>query len=427
MVSRDVVIPENIAETLVDPRCYADQRIHDAYSWLRANNPLGVAKPEGFDPFWVVTKQADIRKVGLQSKLFHNGDRQATLTNQQSDRLAREFTGGSPHLVKSLVQMDAPEHRKYRALTQGFFTASKLAMLEARIRDIAHSAVERMAGLNGRCDFVRDVALLYPLRVIMEVLGVPEEDEPRMLKLTQELFGPQDPDTARAIEEMDPSQYAKNLKSVLDDFYEYFRALSSERRARPRDDVATIIANAKIDGKPIPEFEELSYYVLIATAGHDTTSSSTAGAIWALCESPAEFEKVGNDPALIPKLVEESIRWTTPVKHFMRTATEDTELSGRQIAKGDWMMLCYASGNRDEEVFEDPFSFKTDRDPNHHIGFGHGAHVCLGQHLARMEMRILFEELVPRLKALDFDGEPAMSESFFVSGPKRLPIQYEIA
>lgn len=427
VTSSELVMPKNIAETLVDPRCYADRRIHDAYTWLRNNNPLGIAEPEGYDAFWTVTKHADILNVSKQNDLFHNGDRQTTLTNQESDRRVREMTGGSPHLIKSLVQMDAPEHSRYRMLAQPWFLQGNLKKLENRIRTIARAAVDRMAEKGGRCDFVKDVALLYPLHVIMEILGVPEEDEPRMLRLTQELFGPQDPDTARAQPtDLDPAEYAKALTAVVDDFEAYFTKISEDRRANPRDDFATVIATAKINGEPLPRLEQMGYYMIIATAGHDTTSSSTAGAIWEFCDHPDQFAKLKADPSLIPSMVEESIRWMTPVKHFMRSATRDTELRGRKIAKGDWLMLCYASGNRDEEIFDDPFVFQVDRKPNKQLAFGYGGHVCLGQHLARMEIRILFEELLPRLKSISHDGEATMTQAVFVNGPKKLPVRYEM-
>jgi cytochrome P450 len=166
--------------------------------------------------------------------------------------------------------------------------------------------------------------------------------------------------------------------------------------------------------------------VIVATAGHDTTSSSTAGALWALAENPAELARIQADPSLIPGLVDVAVRWTTPVKHFMRSATEDTVLGGQKIAKGDWLMLCYASGNRDEDVFEDPYVFRADRSPNKHVAFGFGAHLCLGQHLAKMEMRILFEELIPRLKSVSLAGEPRMTQATFVNGLKSLPINFEL-
>src|SRR5215217_8410941 len=245
-----------------------------------------------------------------------------------------------------------------------------------------------------------------------------------MLKLTQELFGPQDPDTARIREQLTAEQFSVMMQSVVADFGAYFRGITEDRRRNPRDDLATVIANAKIGGDYMPDHDATSYYMIVATAGHDTTSSSTAGAIWALAEDPAQFARVKANPELIPGLVDEAIRWMTPVKHFMRSATSDTELGGRKIAKGDWLWLAYPSGNRDEAVFENPDAFQVDRKPNKHLAFGYGAHLCLGQHLAKMEMRILFEELLPRLKTLEFAGDPKLSQGNFVSGPKSLPIRY---
>jgi cytochrome P450 len=421
-------IPKDIAETLVDPAAYADARIHDAYRWLRTNNPVGLAEPEGFDPFWVITKHTDILNVSRQNDLFRNAERSTVLLDSDTIKRTLEITGGSPNLVYSLVQMDPPDHPKIRALTQGWFMPQNIRKLETRIREIARRAVDTMCSRqDGRCDFVADVALGYPLHVIMEILGVPAEDESRMLKLTQELFGPQDPDTARAVKMLSATQLADMLQSTLNDFNSYFRALSNDRRARPRDDLATVIANAQVDGQPLSDFASMSYYIIVATAGHDTTSSSTAGAVWALAENPEQLAQIKADPTLIPALVEESIRWMTPVKHFMRSATADTNVGGRPIAKGDWLMLCYASGNRDESVFEEPYQFNAQRNPNKHLSFGYGAHLCLGQHLAKMEMRILFEELLPRLKSIALDGEPRMTEASFVNGPKSLPIRFELA
>ena len=421
----DLDIPANIAETLVDPVAYADDRIHDSYRWLRANNPLGIARPDRFDPFWVVTKHAHIQAISRQNELFHNADRPTTLTTQALEERVRKITGG-PNLVRSLVQMDAPDHPKYRALTQGWFMPANLGKFESRVREIARATVQRMLDRGGACDFVEDVALGYPLHVIMEILGVPEADEPRMLKLTQELFGPQDPDTARVREALSAEQVSAMLQAIVADFSAYFRKITEDRRQSPRDDLATVIANAKIGGDYMPEHDQTSYYMIVATAGHDTTSSSTAGAVWALARDPAEFAKVKANPELIPGLVDGAIRWMTPVKHFMRSATADTELGGRRIAKGDWLMLCYASGNRDEDVFEDPDRFRSDRKPNRHVAFGYGAHLCLGQYLAKLEMRILFEELLPHLKSLSLDGEVKMTQAYFVNGPKKLPIRFEV-
>jgi cytochrome P450 len=427
MTAADHRLPQDRANTLVDASAYADGRIHDTYAWLRRNEPLGLAEVEGVDPFWVATRHADILEISRQNDLFHNGDRSPTLTSQAVDKRVREMMGGSPHLLRTLIHMDAPDHLKYRLLTQAWFMPQNLKRLEDQIRVIAKAAVDKMAATGGRCDFVSEVALHYPLHVIMSIMGVPEADEPRMLKLTQELFGAADPELSRAEQRDQPAEDQQLDFGVIIDFSNYFRALSETKRQDPKDDLATLIANSQIDGQPISDLEAMSYYIIVATAGHDTTSSSTAGAFWALAENPGELQKVKADLSLIPGLVDESIRWTTPVKTFMRTVTADTEFSGRDLKKNDWLMLCYASGNRDEAVFEAPDQFRVDRKPNKHLAFGYGAHLCLGQHLAKMEMRILWEELLPRLESLELDGTPAMSEAVFVNGPKRLPVRFRMA
>jgi cytochrome P450 len=419
-------IPDDVAQTLVSSPAYASDAIHEAYHWLRMNNPLGVAEVEGFDPFWVVTKHADILEISRNNALYLSAARGTTLTSQAGEARARAITG-TPHLVRSLVQMDEPDHMKYRLLTQAWFMPANVRKREADIRALAKQAVETLATLPGRCDFVKGIALHYPLRVVMNILGVPEEDFGRMLRLTQELFGASDPDTERFKAALSDEQFAQLLIGVVQDFTDYFEAITADRRANPRDDLATLLANAEIDGAPLPPFERTGYYTIIATAGHDTTSSSTAGAMWALATQQGLLDRVKADPSLIPALIEEAIRWTTPVKTFMRSAAQDTELRGRQIKQNDWLMLCYASGNRDEEVFPNPDTFDITRTPNRQIAFGNGAHLCLGQHLARLEMRILFEEMLPRLRSVGLDGEPRYSESFFVSGLKALPIKFELA
>lgn len=423
-----MAIPVEIAVNIVDPKAYADdKRLHDAFGWLRREMPVGRVELEGYDPFWAVTKHADILYVERQNELFHNGDRPATLTDQVTNQKIQMLTGGSPHLIYSLVQMDNPDHFNHRKLTQAWFLPQNIKKLEDGIRTLARAAVDKMAAMGGECDFAKDIAFLYPLRVIMQILGVPQSDEPRMLKLTQELFGTTDPEMNRmGANPLDGQDLLAGLLATVQDFTNYFDAITADRRAHPRDDVASVIANGKIDGEYLTERGAMGYYIIVATAGHDTTSNTTAGGMWALAENPAEFAKLKADPGLIPSYVEETIRWVTPVKHFMRSATDDTELHGQTIAKGDWMMLCYPSGNRDEEVFPDPFAFKVDRNPNKHVAFGYGAHVCLGQHLARMEMRILWEELLPRLKSVELAGMPRLVEAAFVSGPKTVPIRYVI-
>lgn len=422
------MIPQDLANTIVDPKAYADgKRIDAAFTRLRKEMPFAQAQPEKFDPFWVVTKHADILEVERQNDLFHNGDRAAVVTPIEVDRMVREMMGGSPHLVRSLVQMDNPDHMAYRKITQASFLPQNLKKLEGRIREIAKGFIDKMAAKGGTCDFARDIAFLYPLHVIMEVLGVPETDEPRMLKLTQELFGSADPDlNRRGAEVTDAKAGLAAVAETVGDFIAYFNEMTEDRRRKPREDLASIIANATIDGKPLDHFAAMSYYIIAATAGHDTTSNTTAGGLWALAERPDQFQRLKADPSLIPTFLEESIRWVTPVKHFMRTATADAEVHGTKVKKGDWLMLCYPSGNRDEDVFPDPFEFKIDRSPNKHVAFGYGAHVCLGQHLGRMEMRVLWEELLPRLESVELNGTPKLMEASFVCGPKSVPIRYKM-
>ena len=405
-------------DALVDTKRWADEAwVHAQFAWLRDNDPIRWMSPNGFDPFYSVTRHADIKAIESDKKLFIN-DPRPILSGKILEAITR-YLAGRRHLVRSLVTMDDPDHTRYRALTQRWFMGSNLRRLEGRIAELATEYVNRLADLGGECDFVKDVAMWYPLRVIMSILGVPDEDEPQMLKLTQELFGSADPDVQRSFE-------PESLMDVVADFESYFQALTADRRAKPTDDVASLIANARIDGEPVPELETNGYYIIIATAGHDTTSSSAAGGLLALIENPGELAKLrGNPQRHMGSAIDEIIRWVTPVRQFMRTATDDCRVGGVDVAKGQACALWYVSANRDEAVFEEPFSFRVDRRANH-LAFGYGPHVCLGQHLARMELAALYRELLNRVEHLELNGEPAYTRSTFVGGLKSLPIRYRM-
>lgn len=420
-------LPAEIAAALVDPKAYSGwDDLHEKFAWARANSPLAMAENDRYRPFWAVTRHADIMEISRNNARFSSAILSPTLVDRDGEALTRAITpNGDGHLIRSLVQMDAPDHMKYRLLTQSWFMPKNIKTIEGKIRAIARETVDKMLAMGGACDFAKDVAAAYPLHVVMSILGVPPEDEPRMLMLTQQLFGPTDPEINRAREAItSPEQAIQMLQYIIADFEAYFAAITADRRANPRDDLATVIANGVINGQPIPDREANGYYMIVATAGHDTTSASTCGAIMELAKNPALFARYRDGSADMAGLIEEAIRWTTPVQHFLRSATEDCELGGQAISKGDWLMLCYLSGNRDEAVFDDPFTFNPDRTPNNQIAFGYGGHVCLGQHLARMEMRILMEELLPRLSSLELAGEPARVESTFVGGLKRLPVRF---
>ena len=402
------------------PETYTDEKkLHEIFTFMRKEDTISWVEPEEYSPIWAVTKHSDIVEIEKQNDFFIN-DPRTTLMDIPTEEAIKQFTGGSHILVRSLVHMDNPDHLNYRSLTQKWFAPPNLVSLKEKIRNIAKEYVKKMVDNGNECDFVKDVAIFYPLRVIMSILGVPKEDEGRMLRLTQELFGGKDEEMIRDTEDQDPES------NTITDFFEYFNALTEERRKNPTDDVASVIANAKINNEPLGHFEAMSYYVIIATAGHDTTSSSAAGGVLALIENPDEFVKLKNDPSLMSTAVEETIRWVTPVKSFFRTATEDYELKGRQLKKDDSILLCYPSGNRDEEVFENPFDFKVDRNPNKHLAFGHGAHLCLGKYLAKIEMEIFYEELFSKIKNIELNGTPEWVKASFVSGLKSLPIRYTL-
>jgi cytochrome P450 len=420
-------VPEKIVDLLLDPTAYADDRVLDAYSWLRANAPFALIEREGFDPFRVVTRHADIREISRQNNLFHAGDRMNNFIDKAGTDYVLSVNNGSPHLVESIVSMDPPRHMPHRLLTQNWFMPANVRKLEESIRTIAREAVDRMAATGGRCDFAKEVSFSYPLHVIMNIFGVPQADEPIMYRLTQELFGPQDPDVTGATEALSAEDYAAYQHKTVAAFSDYFETLSAERRANPRDDLATVIANARIGGEPITKRAEVGYYITVATAGHDTTSISTAAAIEQLARDPQQFANVKADPSLIPGLVDEAIRWSTPIKHFMRSAVEDTEFAGEHLKAGDWLMLCYMSGNRDEAVFDQPNRFDMRRKPNNHVSFGYGAHLCIGQHLAKLEMRILFEELFARLTSIELDAEPSRTKSWFIGGIRSMPVRFTMA
>ena len=406
-------------ERIAYPETYTNEaELHSILTSMRKNDPVCWLEPENYTPFWAVTKHSDISEIELKNDFFINHPR-TTLMDIAAENYIKEFTGGSHLLVRTLVHMDNPDHRIYRSMTQSWFSPPNLIKLKKEIENLAIRYVDKMLESSPECDFVKDIASFYPLRVIMTILGVPPEDESLMLKLTQQLFGGADEDMKRSEEESLDS-------NVISDFFNYFTALTEDRRKNPTDDVATVIANANYDGKPIGHLEAMSYYTIIATAGHDTTSSSTAGGILALIENPNEFKKLKDDLSLMPMAVDETIRWVTPVKNFFRTATDDCIIGDKDIKKDDSIMLVYPSGNRDEKVFKDPFKFKVDRFPNKHLSFGYGAHLCLGKHLAKMEMEILYNELFKRIDKIELNGEPSWVKASFVSGLKSLPIRYKI-
>jgi len=402
-----------------------EKKIHGLLADLRKNDPVHWTAPDGFRPFWALTKHADILEIEKLNDQFHNEPRSVLASQQAEHDMAAMWGGPDPKTgrvspFRTLIDMDGADHRAYRGLAQSWFMPPNLRKnLEARTHELAKRYVDRMMEIGPECDFARDIAVYYPLHVIMSILGVPETDEPLMLKLTQELFGGGDPDMQR--KDRDPNT------NVIADFFMYFNKMTEERRAHPGEDLASVIANGKVNGEPLGPIETGSYYVIVATAGHDTTSSSIAGGLRALIEHPDQLKKLQANPDLLGTAVDEMIRWSTPVQHFMRTNVgDDYVLRGKTIRKGDAVQLLYISGNRDEEVWPDAFDFRVDRENNRHVAFGYGAHLCLGQHLAKMEIRAFFKELLGRLESIEMTGESKRVQATFVSGLKTLPVRYKL-
>ena len=412
---------------VISPESYAGwDPLLDTFDRLREQTPVAwVEDPEGrHPPFWLVTRYDDVMCISKDNSTFLNNPQTVVFSLTEGIEFARNLTGGSPHMVASLVTFDAPIHMKYRKLTQEWFMPKNLRQIEDEVRELAHKTVDKFIADGQEADFCKLVSQPYPLHVVMQILGVPEEDEPRMLMLTQQMFGGQDEDLNQSgMKDLPPEAITQLVAGAVKDFEAYFAGLTAEKRANPTEDVASTIANASVDGEPLNDRDMMGYYIIIAAAGHDTTSASTAGAMLALARDPEQWARVRKDRSLLPGIVEEAIRWTSPVQHFMRTAAEDTEVGGQPIAKGDWLMINYVAANHDPAQFDNPRTFDASRSPNRHLAFGAGAHQCLGMHLARLEMRILLEALLDRIETVELAGEPKRAKSTFVGGLKTLPLR----
>jgi cytochrome P450 len=392
----------------VEPTAWADpEKIGSVFSDLRRNCPVSRVDVAGYEPFWLVTRHADVLAVERDATGFTNHPRSVLQTAQRDARLHRNGR------LRTLIHMDGAEHRAHRDVTADWFRPRNLRTIRADVAAQAARAVDELVELGGECDFAAEIALRFPLRVILSIMGLPAEDYGLMLRLTQELFGAEDPDLRRG------DNPDEAYGPVIGELFRYYAELSRDRRAAPTADLSSVIAGADIG-----EAERLSYYALIATAGHDTTSYSIAGGLLALLQHPEQLALLRRSPELIDRAVAEILRWTTPARHFMRTAQRDCELGGVPIRTGESLMLSYVAANRDEAVFPDADRFDITRVHNRQVAFGFGVHTCLGANLARMELRLLLTELLRRIPHLELAGEPAWSQSLIVGGVKRLPVRY---
>ena len=381
----------------------------------RADPVLRVDTPE-FETFFVLTRYEDIFAVERDDTRWQNTPRSVLMPDEEWQRM---LASGFP-LPKTLVHLDGKEHRQHRQVTNNWFKPATVKHRQPRIDEIADQFVGRMRDLDGSCDFAEDIAKPYTLRVIMDIYGVPEKDEPLMLELTQGLFGAADPEFMGEAADSE----ARTFEVVMR-FVQYFNDVTADRQAHPGDDLASVIANGEIDGAPLGDLERLWYYIIVATAGHDTTSYALAGGMEALLRDPDQLWALRAGPELAVNAADEVIRWTSPVRHFMRYATEAIEIGGVTVPKDGRVLLSYPSANRDEDAFADAMTFDIRRpDADRMLSFGGGAHFCLGSQFARREVRTMLTRLAHELAEIEVAGPVEWSLSAFVSGVKHLPVRY---
>ncbi len=401
---------------LLDPAIMGDESsMYALFKDLREHDPVSRVEHPDFEPFWAVTKHEDIKMISQKNDAFLNNPRTVLIQRQFEEALLEKF--GTRNGLETLIHMDNPKHRKLRNVTRDWFKPGPIDRLREEVQVIARHYVDKMEAMGGECDFVKDIAMLYPLRIIMSIIGVAPEEEPMMLKLTQELFGGQDATQARGDEVGDGLE-------VLMDFFNYFTAVVEDRKKNPTDDLASILANALVDGEPMEALDQISYFIITATAGHDTTSATIGGGMKALLEHPDQLVKLRENPQLAKQAAREMIRWTSPVRHMMRTTTQDITLRGKNLKAGDSLCLWYPSANRDEEAIDNPDVFDIERDNRNQLAFGYGGHMCLGQHLALLEVEVFFQELLPRLSHIEMAADPQWVQALFVGGLKSMPVRY---
>jgi len=391
---------------------------HDVWTKLRSEAPVQYVEPDTHPPFYAITKHADIMAISNKPEIFSNLAGPMLLDNRQLH--ARE-EGEAFGRMRTIIEMDPPEHRDFRKVASGFFTPRSIHRLDEIVAECAKGQIDKL-GEEGEADFVESIAQRHPLRVLSTILGIGPDDEDLLLELTQQLFAGDDPDLQREGEDREAA-----TQSLLADFGALFTRIIEDRRANPGDDLASLLANAKMaDGSPMGPMETFGYYLIVFTAGHDTTRNAISGGMQALLENPDQMAKLCANPSLEKTAVEEVIRWTSPVNYMKRNLLVDAEVGGVKMKAGEDLVMFYASANRDDDVFENPFQFDVTRHPNRHLGFGTGEHFCLGAHVARLSSRALFLELANRVDTIELAGDPTHIASSFVAGLKTLPIRYKI-
>ncbi len=379
---------------------------------LRDEDPVHYVEDWAGDPFWAVTRYHDIVEISKHPEIFSN-----------APRFTIDAKKGLTEIpFRSILDMDPPEHRTYRSLVSRRFTPKALERLQSQVQRICDEVIEGAAtgGEEAAIDFVDKISARLPIWVIAEMIGAPREDWEDLYMWTNIGVGATDPEYQQG------RTFEETRTAAIMDMFEYFKKMVEDRRQNPRDDIASDLANAQIEGGPLPELELLTYYNVLLSAGNETTRNATTGGLMLLLENPDQFERLRNDLSLLDSFVEELLRMVSPVIHMCRTPHKDVEFRGKLIKAETPMALFFPSANRDERAFEEPNAFRVDRDPNHHLAFGIGEHFCLGTHVARMELRGIFERLVQRMDDVQLAGEPDRLHQNVVGGIKRLPIRYRL-
>ncbi len=403
---------------ILDPDLFVQRGYpHDDWTLLRREAPIYRYERADVRPFWAITKHADIVEVSRQPDLFNALPAEQRLLFVYKEEPGEERP--EEPVLRQLLNMNPPEHGAYRSVVNRRFTPRAIEQLRTQIEEVTREVLDGAQDAT-EGDFVTTIAAKLPLAVIAEMFGIPRNDWPLMFRLSNEMIGPEDPEYNKA------ASIRETLDRARMEFFQYFSQLINDRRANPRNDLATALTNGKVDGKPIPTFEMLSYFALLIVAGNETTRNVITGGLHALIDHPDQWQRLRRDPSLIPTAVDEIIRWVSPVIQFTRVATRDTELRGQKIKAGEVLALFYPSANRDEEVFADPFKFDITRSPNHHLAFGIGEHYCLGANLARIELQIMFRHLMERLEHAELAGPIERMRSNFVGGIKHMPIRYKM-
>lgn len=394
---------------LSDHDAFVDHVPHEWFAELRRNDPVHWnSEPGGGRGFWAVTRYDDIRTVHRDVQTYSSELGGTSLEDLDEDQIRAR---------KSMLDMDPPRHDELRGLIARRFTPRAVHVWEDQVRTVTGRVLDT-ALPKGEMDFVHEISSEIPMQIFAEILGVPQEERREIIEIGDRLLGNQDPEFA-VTETADEHRNLPFSHPAALEMFEFGRRLAADRRKHPGNDIITQLAF-----EPLTQQEFDTYFVLLATAGNETTRHTITHGLLALLEFPEEMERLRSDPELGKTAAEEMLRWATPVHHFRRTAAVDTELAGTQIKAGDKVTTWFVSGNFDESVFEDPHRFDIGRTPNRHMAFGPGGiHHCMGAHLAKMEIRITFEELLKRSADIELLGPPERLRSNFFNGIKRLPVR----